>query len=106
MKLPLVLLLLASPAVAQDISDADKTAALKRGYILNGNSASRWGSIDLTAEPPVRTIPIDKPVKMDPPPKPTAVASVEKPAPDRNICTRHKLRKIMTRGGRSWRCRK
>ena len=106
MRLPLVLLLLVSPAAAQDISDADKTAALKRGYILNGNSASRWGSIDLTAEPPVRTIPIDKPVKMDPPLKPTAVASVEKPAPERNICTRKGLRKVMTRGGKSWRCRR
>jgi hypothetical protein len=98
--------LLASPAAAQDISDADKTAALKRGYEMNDRQSFRWGSIDLTAEPPVRTIPIDKPVKMDPPPKPTAVASVEKPAPERNICTRKGLRKIVTRGGRSWRCRK
>ena len=102
-----ILLLLATPGAAQDISDADKTAALKRGYILNGNSASRWGSIDLTAEPPVRTIPIDKPVKLDPPPpKPTAVASAERSAPERNVCTRHKLRKVITRGGKSWRCRK
>jgi hypothetical protein len=106
LKSVVIALLLAVPAAAQDISDADKTAALKRGYILNGNSASRWGSIDLTAEPPVRTIPIDKPVKMDPPPRPTAVASAEKPAPERNICTRHKLRKVITRGGKSWRCKR
>ena len=103
----LIATLLATPASAQDISEADKTAALKRGYILNGNSASRWGPIDLTAEPPVRNIPIDKPVKPDPPPpKPAAVASVEKPAPERNICSRHGKRKVITRGGKSWRCSK
>jgi hypothetical protein len=104
----LIATLLATPAMAQDISDADKTAALKRGYILNGNSASRWGSIDLTAEPlPARNIPIDKPVKLDSPrPKPTAVASAAKPMPERNICTRHGKRKIITRGGKSWRCSK
>jgi hypothetical protein len=98
--------LLASPAAAQDISEADKTAALKRGYEMNDRQSFRWGSIDLTAEPPVRTIPIDKPVKLDPPLKPTAVASVEKPAPERNVCTRHKLRKVITRGGKSWRCKR
>ena len=101
-----ILFLLASPAAAQDISDADKTAALKRGYEMNDRQSFRWGSIDLTAEPPVRTIPIDKPVKMDPPLKPTAVASVERPAPERNVCTRHQMRKVITRGGKSWRCRK
>jgi hypothetical protein len=106
MKLAVALLLVSIPAAAQDISDADKTAALKRGYEMNDRQSFRWGSIDLTAEPPVRTIPIDKPVKMDPPLKPTAVASVEKPAPERNVCTRKGLRKIVTRGGRSWRCRK
>jgi hypothetical protein len=101
-----ILLLLATSAAAQDISDADKAAALKRGYEMNDRQSFRWGSIDLTAEPPVRTIPIDKPVKLDPPPKPTAVASVEKPAAERNVCTRHKLRKVITRGGKSWKCRK
>ena len=101
-----IAMLLAGPAMAQDIGEADKTAALKRGYEMHDRQSFRWGSIDLTAEPPVRTIPIDKPVKMDPPLKPTAVASVEKPAPERNICTRKGLRKVMTRGGRSWRCRK
>ena len=105
-EITLALLLLASPAAAQDVSEADKTAALKRGYEMNDRQSFRWGSIDLTAEPPVRTIPIDKPVKMDPPLKPTAVASVEKPAPDRNVCTRHKLRKVITRGGKSWRCKR
>jgi hypothetical protein len=106
MRVALALLLLAAPSLAQDISDADKMAALKRGYEMNDRQSFRWGSIDLTAEPPVRTIPIDKPVKMDPPLKPTAVASVERPAPERNVCTRHQMRKVITRGGKSWRCRK
>jgi hypothetical protein len=25
---------------------------------------------------------------------------------ERNVCTRHKMRKVITHGGRSWRCRK
>jgi hypothetical protein len=29
-----------------------------------------------------------------------------KPAPERNICTRHGMHKQVTRGGRSWRCRR
>ena len=106
LKSVVIALLLTVPAAAQDISDADKTAALKRGYEMNDRQSFRWGSIDLTAEPPVRTIPIDKPVKLDPPLKPTAVASVEKPAPEINVCTRHKLRKVITRGGKSWRCKR
>ena len=44
-----ILFLLATPAMAQDISDADKTAALKRGYEMNDRQSFRWGSIDLTA---------------------------------------------------------
>jgi hypothetical protein len=98
-----VLLLLATPAVAQDISDADKIAALKRGHELNDRQSTRWGSIDLTQ--PVRTIPIDnipKVIQQPPAPAPTKVASVVQP--ERNICTRHKLRKVIT--GKSWRCRK
>jgi hypothetical protein len=26
--------------------------------------------------------------------------------PERNVCTRHGMRKVVTRGGRSWRCRR
>ena len=42
-------LLLVTPVMAQDISDADKKAALKRGYEMNDRQSFRWGSIDLTA---------------------------------------------------------
>jgi hypothetical protein len=97
--------MLASPAMAQDISDADKSAALKRGYEMNDRQSFRWGSIDLTQ--PVRTIPIDnipKVIQQPPAPAPTKVASVAQP--ERNICTRHGKRKIITRGGKSWRCSK
>ena len=33
--------------------------------------------------------------------KPTRTASAE-----RNVCTRHGMRKVTTHGGRSWRCRR
>jgi len=29
----------------------------------------------------------------------------ERPRRARNVCTRHGMRKVVTRGGRSWRCR-
>jgi hypothetical protein len=32
-----------------DFTDAEKAEYLKLGYLLNGNSMVRWGSIDLTA---------------------------------------------------------
>ena len=67
----------------------------------------------------VRTIPIALPEpepQSSPPPSPPtrAVAAAEeetRPARTRvqkrgDICTRHGMRKIVTRGGRAWRCRK
>lgn len=32
-------------------SEAEKVMALKLGYVLNGDSMVRWGSIDLTRKP-------------------------------------------------------
>jgi len=32
-------------------------------------------------------------------------ARAERPRRARNVCTRHGMRKVVTRGGRSWRCR-
>jgi hypothetical protein len=55
-----------------DFTDAEKAEYLKLGYILNGNSMVRWGSIDLTAPRQAtpdeimgqpRTIPIEPPKK-------------------------------------------
>ena len=48
MKYAIILALLAHPALAGEVSEQDKIEALKLGYILNGNSMVRWGSIDLT----------------------------------------------------------
>ena len=49
MKYAIILALLMHPALAADeVTEQDKVEALKLGYILNGNSMVRWGSIDLT----------------------------------------------------------
>jgi hypothetical protein len=39
------------------------------------------------------------------PTKPIKVVEKEEPE-ERNVCTRHHMRKVMIRGGRSWRCRR
>ena len=57
-----------------DFTDAEKAEYLKLGYVLNGNSMVRWGSIDLTAPRPAtpdeimgqaapRIIPVEQPKK-------------------------------------------
>jgi hypothetical protein len=48
------------------------------------------------------------PVAVDPAPvidepAPIVVARYRQP-PEQNVCTRHHLHKVITRGGRSWRC--
>ena len=63
-----IILLFTADASAVDVPDEQtKIEALKLGYILNGNSMVRWGSIDLTApiEKPIRTIPINPSNKSD-----------------------------------------
>lgn len=71
-RLVLLLALFPAAALAENTGpdEVTKTEALKLGYVLNGNSMVRWGSIDLTnrnlTPPPeatVRTIPIDPPKK-------------------------------------------
>ena len=62
-----------SPAMtAGELTDEDRAAgilALKLGYILNGDSMKRWGSIDLTGPKPIpeeeRVIPLAKEPKKD-----------------------------------------
>ena len=103
-----ILLLLATPAAAADpdtLTAEDKALYLKCAYVLSGhNIMSDWSKeeLELCIEP--------RPFAEAPPPKPvktTAVAvNAPKPAPERNVCTRKGLRKVMTRGGKSWRCRK
>ena len=98
----IALVALTAPALAQEPTQAEKTAALKRAYELNGNSMVGWGSIDLADAPAaIRTIPIDGAPKVIPAPPPAKVAAVEPERPD--ICRRHGKRKVVR--GRSWRCR-
>jgi len=93
----LAIALLAAPAMAQEPDDATKKAALLRAYRDNGTSVA-WGGYDAT----VREIPIvrvAKPAPPAPPPPQVKVAELD-------ICARHHLRKVVTHGGRSWRCRR
>jgi hypothetical protein len=56
----LVLLLLAlvpATAAAGTPTEAEKIEALKLGYVLNGNSMVRWGSIDLSGPAPESALP-------------------------------------------------
>ena len=95
----LALALLAAPVLAQEPDEAVKKAALLRAYRENGGVA--WGSVDATVrEIPIVSVP--KPSETPAPPaKPVKVAAVEK-----DVCARHHLRKVVTHGGRSWRCRR
>ena len=69
-------LMLASSAVADDTryvmpqipTEEEKTMALKLGYILNGDSMVRWGSIDLVGPKPLPA----------PPPEPLVIPPVTK----------------------------
>ena len=105
------------PAIAQDATvyitpviptEAEKVAALKHAYVVNGNSMVRFGAVDLTEVPGVvRTI------RIAPAELPPAVIAAAKPvkvaeaAPiEQNVCTRKGMHKVVTNGGRSWRCRK
>jgi hypothetical protein len=108
----LLLMILLWPAIAsaEPPGEAEKTAALREAYRLAGPGVS-WGMVDMGVTivprtPPepvsgvVRTVPVtvDKSVAN----KPVRVAHA---APiERNICTRHHMRKVVT--GSSWRCRK
>jgi hypothetical protein len=110
----LVLVLLASPAFAEDDQtayvfpvipdEATKVWALKRAYQLNGNSmVGNNRMIDVSRETPFAT-----PVKTETVPLPAPAPSPEvrlAQAPVADICTRHGKRRIVTNGGKSWRCR-
>jgi hypothetical protein len=124
MKKVFLLLLLATPAWAQEPTEEVKTWALKRAYELNGNSMVGWGSIDLTDEIMKRKVKTERIIpdmsaeeynELDaaanervllPPRHKTkdgaTLAVVEYGTVD--VCTRHHLRKVME--GKSWHCRK
>ena len=129
MKMYLTIAMLAGligPALAQDtLTKADrepaheltreqKNDALRKAYLLNGG-VMNGPMVDLTDPKTIETynrlvtpgsalkpVPVQTtPVPVDPPVK---VAEV-RPAPRADICRRHGKRKVMTRGGKSWRCR-
>ena len=113
---------LVGPAIAQDtltkadreLTREEKNDALRKAYLLNGG-VMNGPMVDLTDPKTIETynrlvtpgsalkpMPVQTvPVAVDPPVK---VAEV-KAAPRADICRRHGKRKVMTRGGRSWRCR-
>ena len=99
--LAIVVALWATPAHAQVVvpTEEQKHDALLQAYHMNGDSMVRWGTIDMTK------VPTAPPVEM--PPTVTVEKPVAKP-PKRAVvldtCTRHGLRKVITDGGRSWRC--
>ena len=109
---------LTTPAFAQEPREPtqqEKVDALKMAYRLNGNSmVGNNRMIDLTdpkvLEEYARLVDTETPEMplIYPPPVPVEpkrrVAAVE-PAPKADICRRHGKRKVMTSGGRSWRCR-
>ena len=120
MRALLVLALLASPAFAEDDQtayvfpvipdEATKVWALKRAYQLNGNSmVGNNRMIDVSRETPFATpvkteaVPLPSPAPSQPPKGAIEVRLARAPVAD--ICTRHGKRRIVTNGGKSWRCR-
>ena len=107
--------LLVTPAAAADpdtLTREDKALYLKCAYALSGSSATLRGSTDLSdwSREELQRCVDPKPFAEETPPKPVKTTAIvpdaEKPAPESNVCTRKGLRKIMTKGGRSWRCRR
>jgi len=117
----IALVALTVPALAQqdtltqedrELTREEKNDALKKAYLLNGG-VMNGPMVDLTdpktieaynrlvtpgsalVPVPMRTVP----VAVDPP------VRVAEARPKADICRRHGKRKVMTRGGRSWRCR-
>ena len=105
----LLLLLLASPAAAQQIpTEQQKVDALKLAYQLNGNSMVGGRMIDLT-DPDVIAMSAALDVQLDPKdsgpgiwPKLDKVKAERHASKTGDICTRHGLRKTIR--GKSWRC--
>ncbi len=111
-----IVTLLATPAAAADpdtLTREDKAMYLKCAYAIGGGSVRLRGSIDLSdwsREELEKCVDPQPFAEEAPPPNPVKTVAVapdaEKPAPESNVCTRHGLRKLVIRGGKSWRCRK
>ena len=110
-----LLLLLASPALAQEPSDTltaeDKALYLRCAYIINGNSmvgTPAFTSIDMTkwTKEQLQECVAPQPVVVAEP-LPDTWPAIDKPAkPVLDVCAKHNMRKVFTDGGSSWRCRK
>jgi len=87
-------------------SEAEKKAALREAYRRNGNSMV-GGMIDLTVPSIIKT---DKaPMRLEEmTPAEDAIwpkLQREAKAQVSDVCTRHGMHKVTTRGGKSWRCK-
>ena len=112
----LIATLLVTPAAAADpdtLTREDKALYLKCAYAIGGSSVTLRGSIDLSdwsREELEKCVDPQPFAEEAPPPKPVKTTAIvpdaEKPAPESNVCTRHGLRKLVIRGGKSWRCRR
>jgi hypothetical protein len=94
--------------------EATKQWALQRAYVINDGKMVRWDSIDVSNENPdtktVKTVPII--------PDAAVVEWTEKNMLDKSadvpylrtkgdgVCYRHRMHKVTSSDGRSWRCRK
>jgi hypothetical protein len=110
----LIAMLLATPATAADpdtLTREDRALYLKCAHVLGGSSNAMMfmGAVDLStwSREELQLCIEPRPFAEAPPPKPVKTAAVApEPTPESNICTRKGLRKVTTRGGKSWRCRK
>ena len=85
----------------QDRLLAVKTVAIPAVDIVD---AGQVNAVDLMA-PSAQALNQDEPAQDDPDPAPRQHKHVEQVV-ERNVCTRHHMHKVITRGGKSWRCRR
>lgn len=102
-------------AFREQAQPAKAANAFETRYVDLG-AAKKQDKLSLEPEI-VRTVPI---VPVEKPVEKLVTAAVEEPTPEErpaarhrqpvtvesNLCTRHGLRKVITRGGKSWRCQK
>ena len=88
-----------------EVSEETKIWALKRGYKIASNDNPAMESIVVKTE---RIIPDDTTIEWTE--KNTVDASADifepKAKAENNVCARHQMRKVTSRDGSSWRCRK
>jgi len=94
----------------------DKVNALKAAYRLNGNSMDGNGRmIDMTNPDTLNAYSALREADANPPPdmslifpkldRPVKHKALKHRAKRGDVCSRHGLRKVTVRGGKSWRCK-